>query len=52
MELQMKPKNFVTIKDTSTAQKVAKFIDEVGSHDDVQNVFTNADIPDEIVSSL
>lgn len=52
MELQMKPKNFVTITDTATAQKVIKFIDEVESHDDVQNIFTNADIPDSVMASI
>jgi YebC/PmpR family DNA-binding regulatory protein len=52
MQLQMKPKNFVTINDVSMAQKVTKFIDEVESQDDVQNIFTNADIPDDIVSQM
>lgn len=52
MELQMKPKNFVTITDPTVAGKVVKFIDEVESHDDVQNVFTNADIPDAVMDSL
>lgn len=51
-ELQMKPKNFVTISDPVTAGKIMKFIDEVESHDDVQNVFTNADIPDAVMDSL
>ncbi len=51
-ELQMKPKNFVTITDTATAQKVIKFINEVESHDDVQNIFTNADIPDSVMASI
>lgn len=52
MELQMKPKNFVTINDPGVAQKIFKFIDEVESHDDVQNVFTNADIPDSVMASI
>ena len=51
-ELQMKPKNFVTITDPSTAGKIMKFIDEVESHDDVQNVFINADIPDDVMSKI
>ncbi len=49
VELQMKPKNFVTISDTGVASKILKFTDEVESHDDVQNIFTNADIPDEVL---
>lgn len=48
MELQMKPKNFVTINDVATVQKITKFIEDVESHDDVQNVFTNADIPESV----
>lgn len=52
MELQMKPMNLITINDPSIASKVLKFIDEVESHDDVQNVFTNADIPDAVVDSI
>lgn len=52
MELQMKPKNFVTITEPGVAQKISKFIDEVESHDDVQNVFTNADIPDSVIDSI
>ncbi|EKE12398.1 MAG: protein of unknown function DUF28 [uncultured bacterium] len=51
-ELQMKPKNFVTVTDPSTAGKIMKFIDEVESHDDVQNVFINADIPDDVMSKI
>ena len=51
-ELQMKPKNFVTVTDPSTAGKIMKFIDEVESHDDVQNVFINADVPDDVMSKI
>ena len=51
-ELQMKPKNFVAITDPSTAEKIMKFIDEVESQDDVQNVFINADIPDDVMSKI
>ena len=51
-ELQMKPKNFVNIIDPSTAGKIMKFIDEVESQDDVQNVFINADIPDDVMSKI
>lgn len=51
-ELQMKPKNFVTVNDQATARRVIRFIEDAENRDDVQNVFTNADIPDDIVSSL
>ena len=52
MELQMKPKMLTTINDTSTAQKVMRFIDEVESMDDVQKVFTNVDIPDSVMEQI
>jgi YebC/PmpR family DNA-binding regulatory protein len=52
MELQMKPKNFVAITDSNVAQKIMKFIDDVESHDDVQNIFTNADISDDAMKNL
>jgi transcriptional/translational regulatory protein YebC/TACO1 len=51
-ELQMKPINFQTITDPAIAAKVMKFIDDMESHDDVQNVFTNADIPDEVMKNV
>lgn len=52
MELQMKPKIFVTVNDPSIAKKVVNFIDDVESHDDVQKIFTNADIPDSVMQSI
>lgn len=52
VELQMRPKNFVAISDSSTASKFMKFIDEVEAHDDVQKVFTNADIPDSVMQDI
>ena len=51
-ELQMKPVNFQTITDSATASKVMRFIDDMESLDDVQRVFTNADIPDSVISDL
>ena len=35
--------------DTATAGKVLRLIDAVEEHDDVQKVYTNADIPDEVM---
>lgn len=49
VEMQMKPKNLVSISDSATASKIIKFIDEAESLDDVQRVSTNADIPDSIL---
>jgi YebC/PmpR family DNA-binding regulatory protein len=51
-ELQMKPINFQTISDPSVAAKAIKFIEEMEDLDDVQKVFSNLDIPDNIMSQL
>lgn len=50
-ELAMLPKTPLTI-DVETAKKVIRFIEALEDHDDVQNVYTNADIPDEILAEL
>ena len=51
-ELIMKPKNLQTIIDPVVAGKALKFIEDMESHDDVQNVFTNLDIPDSVMNSI
>ena len=38
--------------DLDGARKVVKLIDAIEDLDDVQNVYTNADIPDEIAEQL
>jgi YebC/PmpR family DNA-binding regulatory protein len=42
----------IPVADAATAGKVLKLVDAVDDLDDVQNVFTNADIPDEIMEQL
>ena len=51
-ELTMKPKNIVAIKEKSQASKVLNFMNKLEDHDDVQKIFANFDIPDEIVNQL
>ena len=51
-ELQMKPKNFQAVTDPGTAARALKFLDEMESLDDVQKVFTNLDIPDEVMQKI
>ena len=51
-ELQMKPINFQTITDHGIAARALKFMDEVESLEDVQKVFSNLDIPDEVVKNV
>jgi YebC/PmpR family DNA-binding regulatory protein len=51
-ELQMKPINFQTIEDPSTASKAIKFIEDMEDLEDVQKVFSNLDIPDEVMNKI
>jgi YebC/PmpR family DNA-binding regulatory protein len=42
----------IPVADAPTAAKVLKLVDAVDDLDDVQNVFSNADIPDEVLEQL
>jgi YebC/PmpR family DNA-binding regulatory protein len=46
------PKTLFKINTVEEARKVLKFIDAIEEHDDVQNVFSNFDIPDNIMEQL
>lgn len=52
MELTKKPKNLELIQDPSLAQKVLQFLDSLENHEDVQKVYTNIDIPDEVLDKI
>lgn len=43
-------KNTVDIKDPSHAKAILRLMDSLEEHDDVQNVYSNFDIPDELIS--
>jgi YebC/PmpR family DNA-binding regulatory protein len=51
-ELIMKPKNLQTVNDPGVAAKALTFLDSVEDIEDVINVFTNLDIPDETMQKL
>ncbi|MBC7074712.1 MAG: YebC/PmpR family DNA-binding transcriptional regulator [Syntrophomonadaceae bacterium] len=51
-DIVMLPENVVEINDETTAEKVLKLIVTLEEHDDVQNVYTNMSISDEIMSKL
>jgi YebC/PmpR family DNA-binding regulatory protein len=51
-EISMIPQNTIPINNTETARKILALMDELEEHDDVQNVYANFDIPDEILSKL
>jgi YebC/PmpR family DNA-binding regulatory protein len=51
-EISMVPQNMVPINDKETARKVISLMEAIEDHDDVQNAYSNFDIPDEIVTEL
>ena len=51
-ELSMVPNNTIKVEDLETAKKILTLVEEMEDHDDVQNVYTNFDIPDEIISKI
>ncbi len=51
-ELSMEPKNLIKIGDKQKAIKVLNFMEKLQEHDDVQKVFANFDIPDEILDQI
>lgn len=50
-ELVYRPKVYVDIHDREKAKKVLKFLNELDEHDDVQRVFANLDIPEDLLQA-
>ena len=46
------PQNNVEVTDEKTADQVLKLLDKLEEHDDVQNVYANFDISDDIIQKL
>ena len=51
-EISMVPQNHVSVDDENTARKILNLMEEFDDHDDVQNVYANFDIPDDIVARV
>lgn len=51
-EISMVPQNTVPVAAVDIAKKVLGLMEEFEDHDDVQNVYANFDIPDEIVKKI
>ncbi len=49
-ELIYKPNILVEIKDPEIAKRVLEFTQKLEEHDDIQKVYTNFDIPDELIT--
>lgn len=50
-DLAMVPQNMISV-DIETAKKVVKLLEALEDYDDVQQVYSNVDIPDEIMNEL
>jgi YebC/PmpR family DNA-binding regulatory protein len=51
-EIQLRPKTTVRIEEEKSAQQVLKLVEMLEEHDDVDDVFANFDIPDELLEAL
>jgi transcriptional/translational regulatory protein YebC/TACO1 len=50
-EVTMLPKNYVVL-DTKAAEQMVRLIDALEDNDDVQNVYANFDIPDNVAEKI
>jgi len=46
------PENTVEVTDKEQAAKILKLMDALEDHDDVQNVYANFDIPEELAEQI
>ncbi len=51
-ELAMAPQSTVKMEDKKRAEKIIGLMEALEEHDDVQNVYANFDIPDDIMAAL
>jgi YebC/PmpR family DNA-binding regulatory protein len=50
-EITMLPKSYATL-DKKQAEQMIRLIEALEDHDDVQNVYTNFDVPDEVIAKV
>ncbi|MBN1125115.1 MAG: YebC/PmpR family DNA-binding transcriptional regulator [Sedimentisphaerales bacterium] len=51
-EISMVPQNRIPLNDSESARKILAMMEDFEDHDDVQNVYANFDIPDEMLAEL
>src|SRR5689334_22764340 len=51
-ELTMVPKTTIEVADEASAKKVLRLIDQLEESDDVQDVFANFDIPEQVLEAV
>jgi len=52
VELTLIPQNLIPVEDEGEAKKVLRLMDAIDDHDDVQNVFANFDISDDVLANF
>jgi YebC/PmpR family DNA-binding regulatory protein len=50
-EITMLPKNYATV-DARQAEQIMRLIEALEDHEDVQNVYSNVDVPDEVMDKV
>ena len=51
-ELSMVPQNTITVSDVDTAKTILGLMEDLDENDDVQNVYANFDIPEDIMAKI
>jgi YebC/PmpR family DNA-binding regulatory protein len=51
-ELTLVPQNVIAVEEESEAKKILRLMDAIDDHDDVQNVYANFDIADEVLAAF
>jgi len=51
-ELTLVPQNVIEVTEDAEAKKVLRLVDAIDEHDDVQNVFANFDVSDELLAAF
>jgi transcriptional/translational regulatory protein YebC/TACO1 len=51
-EISMVPQSTVTISDEKAARKIIALMEELEDHEDVQNTYSNFDIPNDIMERI
>jgi len=51
-EISMVPSTTVPVNDAETARKILGLMEDLEDHDDIQNVYSNFDIPDAVVQQV
>jgi len=50
-EITMLPKSYVAL-DGKSAEQMIRLVDALEDHEDIQNVYTNFNIPDEVMAKV